>query len=186
MDFKLTNEAISIKSENGFIEKIAPEKNDHFIDIVSDSRKMNAPFLYITVKSDFYLCCFIRPFFETTDNAGYLIAYENDDRRKIFDFENTDLGYPSIAAVVTQNDSDEYSGERNESARINLQIVHNGDNWCLHYSQDELTWKMVRYFRLALDRKIVVGISLQSYASEGCRGLFGKIEALTSVCAGIR
>jgi len=186
MDFQLMHTARQITTEDGIIEITAPGGTDYFIDIGGEYKQGNAPFYYKTLENDFIFRCSVSPEFNTTYDAGCLLAYEREDRWIKFAFENTDLGYPSVVSVVTNGFSDDCNGERITDNKIYLQVVRKADNWCLHYSKDKSNWKMVRYFKYVLNKELKVGISAQSPLGKGCKVRFGDIEIIKNVYNDIR
>ncbi len=186
MELKLLNQAVSISNTGGIIELAAPAKTDFFIDICSDYRRFNAPLYYTPVQNDFIFRCKVKPEFKETYDAGGIVAYESDDRWIKFAFENTDLGRPSVVSVVTDNVSDDSNGESINEKEIWMQIVRKDHNWCLHYSLDKISWKMVRYFRFEIQNSLIIGISCQSPLGGGCKAVFSEIELINNNYSNIR
>ena len=186
MEYELLNQAVSISNINGTIELIAPEKTDFFIDMCGDYKQLNAPFYYTFVENDFIFRCSIKPIFKNIYDAGFLLAYESENKWIKFAFEKTDLGYSSVVSVLTNGYSDDCNGERIKNKIIFLQIVRKVNDWCLHYSDDKTNWKMVRYFRFELKNKIKIGFSSQSPLGNGCKVIFDDIEILKNNYNNIR
>jgi regulation of enolase protein 1 (concanavalin A-like superfamily) len=186
MDFQLLNKAEEIKCENDIVEIISPGNTDFFIDIGCEYKQLNAPLYYKILENDFIFRCSVTPEFKTTYDAGCLLVYEREDKWIKFAFENTDLGYPAVVSVVTDDISDDCNGERIEDSEIYLQVVRKADDWCLHYSKNKSNWKMVRYFKYKLNKQIKVGISAQSPLGKGCRVRFGDIEIMKNIYTNIR
>ena len=67
-----------------------------------------------------------------------------------------------------------------------MQIVRSNNNWCLHYSIDNISWKMVRYLRLDFPDRICIGIFSQSPTGNGCKVTFSEIEMLKQTYKNIR
>ena len=177
---------LRIMEENDAIVISAPTKTDFFNDTVTDFRAANAPFRYAEVDFDFVLRCRITPDFRDTYDAGCLLVYESDEKWIKFAFENTDLGYASMVAVVTNGKSDDANGERVFEQSVWMQIVRKGNNWCLHYSRDGENWKMVRYFQLEMSGKVRAGISAQSPKGRGCKVQFDKLIIMQNPYINIR
>lgn len=186
MKFELLNEAVSISNNERIVELIAPGKTDFFIDIGNEYKKHNAPFYNTNIENDFILRCSIKPTFTNIYDAGCLLVYESEDKWIKFAFENTDLGYCSVVSVITNGFSDDCNGERIDNQNIYLQIIRKGNDWCLHYSNDKINWKMVRYFRFELKNKIKIGFSCQSPLGDGCKVIFSDIEILKNYYNNIR
>ncbi len=186
MKYELLNRAESVSNNERTVEITAPGKTDFFIDVCSDYKQHNAPFYNTNIENDFIFRCSIKPAFTNVYDAGCLLAYESEDRWIKFAFEKTDLGYSSVVSVITNGCSDDCNGERIEDQRIYLQIVRKGNNWCLHYSNDKINWKMVRYFKFELKNKIKIGLSCQSPLGDGCKVVFSDIEIIKNYYSNIR
>ncbi len=168
MIFELMNDAVKLDSGNDVLVMASPAKCDFFIDGGTGVMKTNAPFYHTEMEGDFIVRCEVRPQFIGTYDAGGLCAYESATRWIKLAFEKTDLGYESVVSVVTDTTSDDCNGERIEGGSVWLQIVRKNNMWCLHHSKDGEAWKMSRYFSMAMDRKIKIGIVAQSPAGKGC------------------
>jgi len=187
MKYKLLNTAVSvIDNKNGSIELIAPAKTDFFCDICSNYKVLNAPFYHTNIEIDFIFRCKVEPDFHEIYDAGGIIAYDSENKWIKFAYEKTDLGYPSIVSVITMDISDDCNGESINENEIWMQIVRSKNNWCLHYSKDKVSWKMVRYFRLDLSSRISIGIFSQSPRGNGCKVNFSDIELLKQTYNNIR
>ncbi len=176
--FKLLNNAYSFTDNNGIIEIISPPKTDFFNDIGTDNKTANAPFYYTVVENDFILRCLIKPELKNVYDAGGVFVFESEDKWIKFSLEKTDLGYNSLVSVITNKTSDDCNGERIHKEAMWMQVVRKNHNWCLHYSENKTNWKMVRYFRLKMKRKVRVGLISQSPLGEGCKAEFYDFELL--------
>jgi uncharacterized protein len=187
MKFNLLNTAISIIDDNnGLIEITSPARTDYFCDICSIYKVVNAPFYFTTIEGDFIFRCKVKPDFTQTYDAGGLIAYESENKWIKFAFEKTDLGYPSVVSVITNNTSDDCNGEIIKGNEIWMQIVRKESNWCMHYSTDKINWKMVRYFRFELIKNINIGLFSQSPLGDGCKVRFSRVQLLNKAYSNIR
>lgn len=186
MEFDLMNRGLVQSDEKSKVVLIAPAKTDFFIDMCSDNRSANAPFYYLEREGDFILRARLKSEFSSTYDAGSLFIYGAEDRWIKFAFELTDLGYSSVVAVKTEGVSDDSNGERIEEDELYLQVVRQGNNWCLHYSVDGKSWKMVRQFRLEMDSAVKAGFSAQSPVGEGTKVVFSEIELLDNCYENIR
>ena len=187
MNFKLLNKAHSVIDNHiDTVKIVAPPQTDYFSDITGNYRQFNAPLYYITLEGDFIFRCKVKPEFKETYDAGGIIAYGSDAKWMKYAFENTDLGYPSVVSVITSTVSDDCNGEMINNNEIWMQIVRKDNNWCFHYSDDKITWKMTRYFRFELPQSIFIGVFSQSPIGEGCKVIFSEIEVLKQIYNSIR
>ncbi len=169
----IMNTADYISETGGDIEIAAPAKSDFFIDLMNNIEKHDAPFYYEKRKGDFFATVRVRPGFKKVYDAGGLFVYDSARKWIKLEFELTDLGYPSVVAVVTNGASDDSNGERlDDQADIALRIIRRGDHWALHYSIDGKNWKMVRYFHLKMKDEVRVGLEAQSPRGNGCAVVF--------------
>ncbi|MBN1798887.1 MAG: DUF1349 domain-containing protein [Spirochaetales bacterium] len=156
----------------------APAKTDYFEDPLSDYSMSNAPFLYREISGDFTFSCTILPDFTNTYDAGAVLFYADRKHWIKFAFENTDLGYPAVVSVVTNEKSDDCNGQKIEADAITLKISRKQKVIGLYYSPDNADWKMTRllHFSHGSQNSTRIGISAQSPAGNGCRVIFKKFE----------
>ena len=165
----IMNRATVISETKSAIEIEAPAKTDFFIDMASLKARDDAPFLYERRKGDFVARVKVRPEFGKNYDAGGIFVFDGAKKWIKFEFEMTDLGYPSVVSVVTDGVSDDSNGERQDDRpEIWLQVARKGDNWALHFSEDGKKWKMSRYFRLKMKAELRVGLEAQSPIGSGC------------------
>ena len=168
------NEAVALATGRRGIEMIASAKRDFFVDLRTGVEKSDAPFCYEEAVGDFMARVRIRPRFCKTYDAGSLLVFDSARKWIKLAFELTDLGYPSVVSVITDGSSDDANGERMDDVEeLWLQVLRSGDHWALHHSLDGRRWKMVRYFRLRMKRKVKVGLEAQSPLGKGCSVAFG-------------
>ncbi len=168
-NFNVSGEIIHICSYPG---------TDFFIDPSSSYKKVNAPLCYFEPSENFTITCYIEPAFKTKYDAGTIILYQNDSVWVKFAFEMTDLGYPSVVSVVTNEVSDDCNGEKVTTNYIYLKLAKNKDLVGLYYSEDKKNWKMVRLFEFKKqgNNSFKVGISAQSPAGNGCSVKFKEFN----------
>ena len=172
----MMNAPKSLSETKGSVEIEASAKTDFFIDMLSLKARDNAPFYFAKRKGDFAMKAKVRPVFKATYDAGGLFVYESARKWIKFEFELTDLGYPSIVSVVTDGVSDDCNGERiGDSGEVWLQVARKGDNWTLHFSEDGKKWKMARYFQLKMKGEVKIGLEAQSPLGKGCKVEFCKL-----------
>jgi regulation of enolase protein 1 (concanavalin A-like superfamily) len=154
----------------------APAGSDVFIDRLNSVEKFSVPFTFEEIEGDFVVSALITPEFHAFYDSGSILVMESQQRWIKLEFENTDLGYPSIVAVVTDGSSDVCNGERlTEKGSVYLQIIRKGNHWFLHYSIDGESWKMVRYFELSMQKKVKAGFAAQSPIGNGTHVTFEEV-----------
>jgi regulation of enolase protein 1 (concanavalin A-like superfamily) len=158
---------VAAKSDGIFTIR-AGGKTDFFIDYRTDVNISNAPFYYDYVDYDFEIKVCVRPEFANTYDAGAILIYDDDKHWIKAAFENTDLGYHSVVAVVTNEVSDDSNGEFINQEKVYIRVLRKDDYFCIHHSTDGNNWKMVRYFRQKFSKKLKIGVIAQSPVGNGC------------------
>jgi len=183
----MMNQGKVISETKNTIELIAPEKSDFFIDNMNQIERNNAPFYYVKRKGDFILKVRVKPDFKNTYDAGGLFIFDSKKKWIKLEFEKTDIGYTSIVSVITNGTSDDCNGEKvDKNNHVFLQIMRKDDYWCLYYSIDGKSWKMVRYFKLKMKNEVKIGIVVQSPIGNGCKVLFSNFKIANNEIKNIR
>ena len=167
------NQPRMISETKNVIEMEAAGQTDFFIDALNSKQRDDAPFYYEKRKGDFVIRARVRPEFKKNYDAGGLFIYYSTKKWIKYEFEMTDLGYPSVVSVVTNGSSDDCNGEKQEGiAELWLQVARRGDKWVLHHSDNGKKWKMSRYFSLKMKVEVKIGLEVQSPLGSGCRAEF--------------
>jgi len=175
---QLINSGTYVEMEKGLVIT-ANAKTDFFIDTMNNIEKNNAPFVYKELSGDFVVSACVEPELHTNYDAGGIFIMENERRWAKFELEQTDLAYPSIVSVITNEVSDVCNGEKMEAIkRVYLQVIRRKDYWVFHHSVNGINWKMNRYFRFKMKETIKVGFEVQSPAGNGTKAVF------TDICIG--
>ena len=164
----------------------APAETDYFIDNRTGYSRANAPCRYETVHGDFVCRVRVRPQFTGCYDAGAILVLADDRRWIKAAFEQTDLGYPVVVTVITDNASDDANGEPVPGMAVWLQVIRQGRFWAVHYSPDGTAWKMARYFEMEMPEQLRVGCSAQSPAGQGCLVRFSGFSFSREVCKDLR
>jgi regulation of enolase protein 1 (concanavalin A-like superfamily) len=164
----------------------AKKETDFFIDDLSNSNKSNAPFYFFNVDYDFDISVKIKPEFLNCYDAGGILIYQDDQHWIKAAFENTDLGYPSIVTVVTNDLSDDSNGEPVKNADVNIRLLRKRDYFCVLYSHDAICWKMVRYFPFKISTVLKIGVFAQSPIGTGCFVEFENLKIQKNECQNLR
>ena len=91
-----------------------------------------------------------------------------------------------MVSVVTNGVSDDCNGEKMDKDEIWMQVIRKDNNFALHYSEDKENWKMVRIFKLDMNKTVKVGFSAQSPIGDGCITRFEGIEIMDNNYSNIR
>jgi uncharacterized protein len=186
MNFQMINDPVSYQCNGNNITIEAGKNTNLFNDMCSNYRCSNFPFYYVIIEGDFVIRCKVAPELKATYDLGSIVVFENIDKWIKFAFENADSGYPSMVSVVTNDVSDDSNGEKIEKSEVWMQVIRKGNNFALHYSIDKVNWKMVRIFKLEMDKEVKVGFSAQSPIGKGCRAIFEGIEIIDNNYTNIR
>lgn len=176
MEFKWINEGI-IRQTDNHIEIDAPAQSDFFCNNGAVSEEgitpetlCNAPFYYTEVDGDFVMRVKVaHDFKDTYDSASIMIMIDMQNWAKAC-FEKTDFGTHAAVSVVTRNgESDDANGCNIDSNSVWLQITRVGNSFAFHFSEDGVTYYMMRFFNLSAGKTIKVG--LLALAPQGNGGI---------------
>lgn len=174
MEFKWINEGI-IRQTDNHIEIDAPAQSDFFCNNGAVSEEgitpetlCNAPFYYIEVDGDFVMRVKVaHDFKDTYDSASIMIMIDMQNWAKAC-FEKTDFGTHAAVSVVTRNgESDDANGCNIDSNSVWLQITRVGNSFAFHFSEDGVTYYMMRFFNLSAGKTIKVGLLAQAPQGNG-------------------
>lgn len=174
MEFKWINEGI-IRQTDNHIEIDAPAQSDFFCNNGAVSEEgitpetlCNAPFYYTEVDGDFVMRVKVaHDFKDTYDSASIMIMIDMQNWAKAC-FEKTDFGIHAAVSVVTRNgESDDANGCNIDSNSVWLQITRVGNSFAFHFSEDGVTYYMMRFFNLSAGKTIKVGLLAQAPQGNG-------------------
>lgn len=174
MEFKWINEGI-IRQTDNHIEIDAPAQSDFFCNNGAVSEEgitpetlCNAPFYYTEVDGDFVMRVKVaHDFKDTYDSASIMIMIDMQNWAKAC-FEKTDFGTHAAVSVVTRNgESDDANGCNIDSNSVWLQITRVGNSFAFHFSDDGVTYYMMRFFNLSAGKTIKVGLLAQAPQGNG-------------------
>lgn len=174
MEFKWINEGI-IRQTDNHIEIDAPAQSDFFCNNGAVSEEgitpetlCNAPFYYTEVDGDFVMRVKVaHDFKDTYDSASIMIMIDMQNWAKAC-FEKTDFGTHAAVSVVTRNEeSDDANGCNIDSNSVWLQITRVGNSFAFHFSEDGVTYYMMRFFNLSAGKTIKVGLLAQAPQGNG-------------------
>ncbi len=174
MEFKWINKG-TIRQTNLHIEIDAPAQSDFFCNNGAVSEEgitpetlCNAPFYYTEVEGDFVMKVKVaHDFKDTYDSASIMVMIDMQNWAKAC-FEKTDFGTHAAVSVVTRNgESDDANGCNIDSNSVWLQITRVGNSFAFHFSEDGVTYYMIRFFNLAAGKTIQVGLLAQAPQGNG-------------------
>lgn len=174
MEFKWINEGI-IRQTDNHIEIDAPAQSDFFCNNGAVSEEgitpetlCNAPFYYTEVDGDFVMRVKVaHDFKDTYDSASIMIMIDMQNWAKAC-FKKTDFGTHAAVSVVTRNgESDDANGCNIDSNSVWLQITRVGNSFAFHFSEDGVTYYMMRFFNLLAGKTIKVGLLAQAPQGNG-------------------
>ena len=174
MEFKWINEGI-IRQTDNHIEIDAPAQSDFFCnngavseESITPETLCNAPFYYTEVDGDFVMRVKVaHDFKDTYDSASIMIMIDMQNWAKAC-FEKTDFGTHAAVSVVTRNgESDDANGCNIDSNSVWLQITRVGNSFAFHFSEDGVTYYMMRFFNLSAGKTVKVGLLAQAPQGNG-------------------
>ena len=174
MKFDWINQS-QIKESGDRIEIYAPAQSDFFCNNgavgeegITPESLCNAPFYYTQVQGDFVLTVKVsHAFADTYDSASVMVMADMQNWGKAC-FEMTDFGTHAAVSVVTKNgESDDANGCNLEGSTAWLKVCRAGNAFSFHYSVDGEHFYMMRFFTLAAEETIKVGLLAQAPVGEG-------------------
>jgi regulation of enolase protein 1 (concanavalin A-like superfamily) len=146
----------------------APERVDYFQDPTGKHVKDDAPYLWLKVSGDFVARAHVRPPDTRSggDAAALLVRQDAQHWGKLC-YEYTDLGNLAAVSVVTNGVSDDANGADLAAPDLWLQACRVGDVFGFQYSLDGKSWRLVRFFKLALADPVQVGLEAQCPGGPG-------------------
>ena len=184
-DFKWDYESKIEINENSLKIEALP-KSDYFIDPASGVKILNAPYFYTKTSKDFVLKAKVSRTFKSTYDACVLMVQSSETCWVKLCFELTDLGNNAVVSVVTNGVSDDANGVNIQGDTVYMQIAKKEDIFALHYSNDGIDYKMVRFFKLPMSETFKVGFVAQSPTGEGGSCLFEEIQFTNSTLKDMR
>ena len=151
----------------GGMRVFVPPRVDYFRDPTGVHAQDDAPYLWLSVTSDFVAQAHVRPVFVTTWDAAAIMARHDAQQWAKLCYESTDLDTTAIVSVVTRGISDDANGVDLSVPDLWLQIYRVGDVFGMHYALDGRNWRMVRLFKLPMPPAIRVGLVAQCPAGPG-------------------
>ncbi|MDR2901247.1 MAG: DUF1349 domain-containing protein [Treponema sp.] len=165
-DFKWDFESKVEINENN-LKLTALPHTDYFVDPVSGTSIMNAPYYYCETDKDFVLNTKATREFVSTYDACALLVISDETHWVKLCFEFSDFGTHAVVSVITNGVSDDANGVDIEGDTVYLQIVKRGGLFALHYSLDGNNYRMVRLCKLPVNNTVKVGFVAQSPRGEG-------------------
>ncbi len=165
----------SFTGETGVVI-MAPPASDFFCDPALVNVKHSAPFLYKEFQGDFQMT--------TRTSVDMVTQYDSSCLMFRLDAENWvklcfefDGSVATIVSVVTKNGlSDDCNHCAIESREVYLRITKVGKVTSLFFSQDDVNWKLARYFGFEIPHQFQLGIVAQSPIGSGTQARFSYLD----------
>ncbi len=164
----------------------AGKQTDWFLDPGGSVNVLNAPALFAQVEQPCMLKALVMSDAAATFDAGVLAVYQADDQWAKLCFELSPQGQLTIVSVVTKGTSDDCNSVPISGRSVYLRLSVLEKAYAFHYSLDDKTWNLVRYFTLGERRKVEIGFLSQSPTGEGCTASFSEITFLPQKLSDIR
>ena len=165
----------------------AGPKTDLFTDPGGEVTLSNSPRLLFTPNAEFQLSAQVSVEFASTFDAGVLLLYADASHWAKLCFEFSPQQQPMVVSVVNRKVSDDCNSAVIEGNSVYLRVSRLQDRlFAYHYSTDEQTWHLVRYFKLDGTSPIRAGFSVQSPTGQGCTATFSNIQYQTKKLASLR
>lgn len=183
--FAWTNEPPNWHFAGDQLQFSVPAGSDYFRDPVGAAPVASAPFLSTAVSGDFTVVTRADADMKAEYDSACLMIYADPTRWAKLCYEFS-YGWPSLVSVVTDEVSDDCNSLLTLASPPYLRLSRRGDTVAMHYSVNEKTWYLIRYFRLTLPQEIRVGVVGQSPAGQGCNVWFNGFSLSDQVVADFR
>ena len=170
------NPPVSFVQEDDTLIIEAGPITDLFTDPQGTAVKADPPILLFPADEQFTLSAHVSVEFASTFDAGVLVLWTDADYWGKLCFEFSPQGEPMIVSVTNNGISDDCNSVALTRRDIWLRITRINPTFAFHFSEDGVTWKMVRYFTLRAQEGLRVGFSSQSPTGQGCTATFAEIR----------
>lgn len=161
---------------DGSLTMSASGRTDWTINPMTSRRSMDAPAVVFPAPDCCILSARVEVTFDSTFDAGCLVAYQSDDMWAKLCFEYSPQGHPAIVSIVTQGFSDECSSVELRQDFAYLRVARSGASFVMHYSLDGSYWNFVRRFALGETAGLSLGLLAQSPRGSGVTAAFSDIR----------
>lgn len=153
-------------------------KSDLFLDPAGGAERPDAERFVAPVDGDFRLSARVTVEFHETFDSGVLIGYLDDDNWFKVCAELDPEGTARVVSVVTRDGaSDDANSWPIGPDGVHLRISRLGRAFALHASDDERTWRLVRYFAMpGATRPVKIGMLAQSPRGAGTTAVFTSVR----------
>ena len=164
----------------------AGKQTDWFLDPAGSVNILNAPALFTQVQQPCMLKARVTSNASATFDAGVLAVYQADDQWAKLCFELSPQKQLTIVSVVTKGTSDDCNSVPiiGQSVYLRLSVLEKA--FAFHYSLDDKTWNLVRYFTLGERQNLEIGFLSQSPTGEGCTSIFNQIAFVPQKLSDLR
>ena len=191
-DFKWINESKK-EYRHGTLAIEAPAESDFFCNNgvtsetgASPQNLLNAPFYYTEVSGDFVMRIQVSHEFKDTYDAAAIMVMQDVNVWAKACLEKTDFNTHAVVSVVTNHTSDDANGCNIEGDTVWLQVARVGNAFSFHYSLDGITFDMMRFFSLPVDKTIKVGLVAQAPIGGGGARIFKNFSLVNKTVKNIR
>ncbi len=164
----------------------AGKQTDWFLDPGGSVNVLNAPALFAEVRQPCMLKALVTSNASATFDAAVLAVYQADDQWAKLCFERSPQAELTIVSVVTKGTSDDYNSLPINGNSVYLRLSVLDKAYAFHYSVDDKTWNLVRYFTLGERQKVEIGFLSQSPIGDGCTSSFSQIAFVPQKLSDIR
>ncbi|MBI1279412.1 MAG: DUF1349 domain-containing protein [Anaerolineaceae bacterium] len=161
-------------------------RTDWFIDPGGSVNILNAPALLMPVQGPCILKAQVRSNSQAMFDAGVLAVYQADDQWAKLCLELSPQGQVTMVSVVTKVTSDDCNSVPIGGSSVYMRLSVLEKAYAFHYSLDNQTWNLVRYFSLGERRNLEIGFLSQSPTGGGCTANFTEITFLPQLLSDIR
>jgi len=164
----------------------AGAKTDWFLDPGGSVNILNAPALFTQVQQPCMLKTLVSSNASAMFDAAVLAVYQADDYWAKLCFELSPQNQLTIVSVVTKGTSDDCNSVPISGNSVYLRLSVLEKAYAFHYSLNDKTWNLVRYFSLGERQNLEIGFLSQSPTGEGCTASFSEIAFIPQKLSDLR
>jgi regulation of enolase protein 1 (concanavalin A-like superfamily) len=172
--------------EGGELTITAGPRTDLFADPAGAAPILNASRALAPISGDVQLLARVSVELVETFDAGGLLVWADVERWAKLGLERSREGEATIASVVTRRRSDDCVSYGLGADPIWLRISRMVDACAFHFSDDGVTWQLVRHFSIAGWEPLSAGVLVQSPRGTGTSATFSDVRLLATTLADIR
>lgn len=172
---KVYSDPVSYIAKDTEVTISAKGKTNLFNNPNGKSNVNNAPMILFEPEGDFTLSAKVSGKLKAIYDVAALVVYGDENTWAKFCYENSVQKEPTIVSVVTRAYSDDCNSVQ-AGGSVYLAVVKKENEFSFFYSDDNVSWKMIRHFNLESANKLKVGFAVHGSRGNGFTATFSEIK----------